>query len=77
MITARMDASASLTYSCYLDNQSAVDTSWTVTPSAGSSDIVIGTNRQFYKFKHRIADASAYSNGIFGITHNGYKTRLR
>lgn len=77
VLTTNIGTSSNVSYACWIDNGSSADTTWVLTPGTGTVDSVIGTNRQFYKLMHYIADSSAYSNDIYGLVHNGTHTRLR
>jgi hypothetical protein len=77
VLTTNAATRSTMTYSIYVDNGTTVDRSWNLLPHTGVHETVVGTNRQFYKIKHRIADATVYCNKVYGLTHSGIRVRNR
>lgn len=72
-------SSATMTYSCYVDNETAVASgnSWSLSLGTGGVDTTIGINRTHYKLKHRISDSATSRTRITGLVHDGYLIRSK
>jgi hypothetical protein len=75
VVTTGLTTNATVSYGCYVDNDTSVDTSWNITPGTGVVDTTIGVNRANRKLKHRIADASAYRGRFISVRPVGRDIR--
>ncbi len=70
-ITLKATAAEAITYSYYLDNATSATVSYSITPTVGINDLIVGINAEHRKIQHYISDATSGLNEYYSITESG------
>ena len=78
-LTSNMASTETVSYKCYVDNETSIATknAWSLSVGSGITDSLIGFNRTHWKVKHRIEESSGHQTFFRQLQHDGYVVRSR